>query len=72
MQVFTGLVAVHIRPESSAADALRREGYIMIYVLTPVHQQLRVVIICPFTGAPYYFPADAPRLWTESTFYYNL
>lgn len=65
LHIFTRFMAVHICPESSTSDALRRKGHVVINVLSPVHKQLRVVIFSPFTGAPYYFPADPPRLWTR-------
>lgn len=66
MHIITGLIAVHVCPKGTFTDALRCKGYVMVNVLAPLHQQLRVVIILPFTGAPDYFPADLPRLLTEN------
>jgi len=65
MHIFTGLMTVRVCPKSSSAGALRSKGDVVIDVLAPLHQQLRVGVVSPFAGASDYFPADPSRLLTK-------
>lgn len=61
MHILTCVKTVHL----STAFALKGKGYVMVDVLAPIHQHVRIDIIWPFNGAPQYFLADFPRLLTQ-------
>lgn len=65
MHIFTCGQTLHASPKSSTASALRGKGYVMVNVLAPLHQQVRIHIIFPFRGAPQYFLAHFPWLLTQ-------
>lgn len=65
MHVLTRVGTVRPGPESSVVFALGGEGHVVVDVLAPLHQQVRIDAICLLGGAPYYFLADFPWLLAQ-------
>ena len=66
MHVFTCAQTVHPVPKSGTAGGLGGKSHVVVDVLAPLHQQLRVDIVLPFRRGPQYFLAVFPRLLTQS------
>lgn len=63
MHILTCVRTVREIQRSNAA--LRGEGYVMVEVLSPLHQQVRIHVIFSFRRALHYFLADFPWLSTQ-------